>query len=120
MSGIADELQITRITTEPNLFIAIWVSEAQMQNELEQKLAAANQLLREAYALIDLQESEVERARVAGLNSGMARSRLCAYRESAKLALQYKNALEQKLARQRAQATAHSVTELAERRQRVA
>jgi hypothetical protein len=90
---------------------------------LEQKLAAAEQLLKEAYALIDLQELEVERLRADGLNSGMARGRLCAYRESAKLALQYKMALEQQFARERPQtraAEASPVIELADRRQRVA
>jgi hypothetical protein len=90
---------------------------------LEQKLAAAHELLKEAYALIDLQELEVERVRAAGLNSGMARGRLCAYGESAKLALQYKIALEQQLARERSQTVApepSSVIELADCRQRVA
>jgi hypothetical protein len=90
---------------------------------LKQKLAAAEQLLKEAYALIDLQELEVERVRAVGLNSGMARGRLCAYRESAKLALQYKIAIEQKIARERSQTMASEVSpviELAHRRQRVA
>jgi hypothetical protein len=86
---------------------------------LKQKLAAAEQLLKEAYVLIELEELEVERLRTADLDTGMARGRLCAYRESARLALQYKIALERQFAREHPQtrsAEASPIVDLADPR----